>query len=159
MWVDYGIFKFRTLVHCFFVSLILAALGLCCWEQAFSSWSRWGLLIMVHRLLTAAASPVVERGLKAYGWGSWASVGVARRLSGVGPAGLVAPWHVGSSQTRIEPLSPALVSRFLSTVPPGECMCCDVLNYSLSLSLFLMNIFFFHCFLKLGCKEHLYVFT
>ena len=48
---------------------------------------------------------------------------------------IVAPCHVGSSEIRDRTLDPALVSRFLSTVPPGKCMCYDVLNYSLSLSL------------------------
>ena len=31
-----------------------------------------------------------------------------------------ASWRVASSQTEIEPMSPALASRFLSTVPPGK---------------------------------------
>ena len=47
-----------------FIYLFLAALGLCCCVRAFSSCSEWGLLfIVVHRLLIAVASLVVEHGL------------------------------------------------------------------------------------------------
>ena len=34
--------------------------------------------------------------------------------------GLVAPWLVGSSRTRLEPISPALASGFSTTAPPGK---------------------------------------
>ena len=34
--------------------------------------------------------------------------------------GLVALWHVGSSQPRIKLMSPALAVRFLTTGPPGK---------------------------------------
>ena len=34
--------------------------------------------------------------------------------------GLVAPWHVGSSQTGLQPMSPALAGRFSSIVLPGK---------------------------------------
>ena len=34
--------------------------------------------------------------------------------------GLVALWHMGSSQTGIEPVSPALAGRVLATVPPEK---------------------------------------
>ena len=48
----------------FFNLFILAALGLRCCAQAFSSCAEWGLLfIVVHGLLTAVASLVVEHGL------------------------------------------------------------------------------------------------
>ena len=44
--------------------LFLAALGLCCCAQAFSSCDERGLLfVAVRRLLTLVASFVVERGL------------------------------------------------------------------------------------------------
>ena len=35
-------------------------------------------------------------------------------------AGVVAPWHVGSFQIGIKPVSPALADRSLSTPPPGK---------------------------------------
>ena len=47
-----------------FIYLFLAALGLCCCMQAFSSCSEQGLLFFaVPRLLTAVASLVAEHGL------------------------------------------------------------------------------------------------
>ena len=59
---------------------ILAALGLCCCLQAFSSCSKWGLLfscLEARRLLIAGASLVAEHEL----YGAWASVVVVHRLS------------------------------------------------------------------------------
>ena len=47
-----------------FIYLFLAALGLCCCAQAFSSCGEQGLLfIVVRRLLTVVASLVAEHGL------------------------------------------------------------------------------------------------
>ena len=44
--------------------LFLAALGLCCCAQAFSSYGKWGLLFVVVRgFLIAVASLVAEHGL------------------------------------------------------------------------------------------------
>ena len=34
--------------------------------------------------------------------------------------GLVAPWHVGLPEPGIEPMSPALAGRFLTTESPGK---------------------------------------
>ena len=45
--------------------LFLATLGLCCCARAFSSCGKWGLLfVVVHGLLIAVASLVVEHGLQ-----------------------------------------------------------------------------------------------
>ena len=41
-------------------------------------------------------------------------------FSSCSPRGLVAPLHMGSSQTRVEPVCPSLAGRFLTTGPPGE---------------------------------------
>ena len=47
-----------------FIYLFLAALGLCCCERAFSSCGERGLLfVVVHGLLVAVASLVVEHGI------------------------------------------------------------------------------------------------
>ena len=48
----------------YFIYLFLAALGLCCYWQAFSSCGEQGLLFAVHGLLDVVASLVVERGLQ-----------------------------------------------------------------------------------------------
>ena len=72
--------------------LFLVALGLRCCVRAFSRCGSLGLLFgMVHRLLTAAASPVAEHRSRLAGFGSfstWAqqlqllgSEAVVRRLS------------------------------------------------------------------------------
>ena len=64
----------------------MAVLGLRFCARAFSSCGKWGpLLIVVRGPLTIAASLVAEHRLQ------------TRRLSN---CGLVAPQHVGSSQTR-----------------------------------------------------------
>ena len=60
----------------------------------------------MYGLLIAVASLVVEHGLQ----GTQASVVVATSL--------VAPWHVGSSGTSDQSVSPALAGEFLTTGPP-----------------------------------------
>ena len=71
-----------------FVFYFLAALGLCCCARAFCSCSKRGLL-------TAVASLVVEHGLQVHGFSS-----CSMRAQQLRRTGLVALWHVGSSQTR-----------------------------------------------------------
>ena len=57
-------FSFIYLFVCLFVCLFLAALGLRCCTRAFSSCSKRGLrFVVVHGLLIAVASLVVEHGL------------------------------------------------------------------------------------------------
>ena len=75
---------------------------------AFSSCCEWGLLFIVgHRLLVVVTSLVVEL--------SSCSSGVLElRLSSV----FSCMWNL--TGPGIEPLSPALVDRFSSTVPPGK---------------------------------------
>ena len=58
------------------LNLFLAALGLHCYAQAFSSCSELGLLLVVVRGLLS----VVASHCKAWPLGTWASVVVARRL-------------------------------------------------------------------------------
>ena len=130
-----GIF---LLIACIFFSF-LAALGLRCCAWASSSCSKWGLLfVAVCGLLIAVASccgaraPVVAarglsscsvRALEHAGFsscGTWAqqlqctgSVVVAHGLSC--PAAM---WDLPGPG--IEPVSPALAGRFLTTGPPGK---------------------------------------
>ena len=57
-------YLFLNFIIVYFIYLFLAALGLCCCVQAFSSCSERGLLfVAVRGLLTAVASLVVEHGL------------------------------------------------------------------------------------------------
>ena len=57
------------------VDLFLAALGLCCCTEVFSSWDKWGLQVAVLRLLTVVvASLVVQHDARCSGvdsCGSW----------------------------------------------------------------------------------------
>ena len=72
-----------------FIYLFMAVLGLRFCARAFSSCGKWGpLFITVRGPLIIAASLVAEHRLQ------------TRRLSKLWLTGLVAPWHVGSSQTR-----------------------------------------------------------
>ena len=55
---------FKLLLFIYLIYLFLAALGLRCCAQAFSSCSEQGLLfVVVHGLLIAVASLVAEHGL------------------------------------------------------------------------------------------------
>ena len=78
-------------------------LGLRFCARAFSSCGEWGpLFIMVCGPLAIAASLVAEHGLQ------------TRRLSSCGSPGLVAPRHVGSSQTRARTRVPYTGRRILN---------------------------------------------
>ena len=89
--------------------LFLAALGLCCCVQAFSSCGEQGLLfVAVHRLLIVVASLVVEHGLQ------------VRRLNSCGTRAqlLHSMWDL--PRPGLEPVSATLACGFLITVPPGK---------------------------------------
>ena len=80
-----------------FIYLLLAVLGPRFCARAFSSCGERGpLLIAVRGPLTITASLVAEHRLQ------------TRRLSGCGTRGLVAPRHVGSSQTRARTRVPCI---------------------------------------------------
>ena len=66
------------------------------------------LFIVVHGLLTAVTSLVVELRL-------W-----CRGFSTVAIHRLIVPWHVGSSWTRDRVCVPSIGRRFLTTRPPGK---------------------------------------
>ena len=66
------------------------------------------LFIVVHGLLTAVASLIVELRL-------W-----CRGFSTVAVHRLIVPWHVGSSWTRDRACVPSIGRRFLTTRPPGK---------------------------------------
>ena len=107
----------------------MAALGLCCCATAFSSCGEQGLLfVAVHGLLIVVASLVAEHQLQ----GEWASVVVVRGLSSCDSQAL--ELRLSSCDTwaqllcgmwdlprpGIEPVSPVLAGRFLTTAPPGK---------------------------------------
>ena len=86
-----------------FMYVCMSVLGLHCCTQAFSSCSERGLLfVAVCGLLIAVASLVVEHGLQVHG------------LQQLWRTGLVALWHVGSSQTRAQTRIPCIGRRILN---------------------------------------------
>ena len=96
------IFFFNFWVY-LFIYLFMAVLGLHFCVRAFSSCGRRGpLFIAVRGPLTIAASLVAEHRLQ------------TRRLSKLWLTGLVAPWHVGSSQTRARTHVPCIGRQILS---------------------------------------------
>ena len=96
----------------------MAVLGLCFCARAFSSCGKWGpLFIAVRGPLTIAASLVAEHRLqmcRLSNCGSW-----AQRLRGM--------WDL--PRLGLEPMSPALAGRFLTTAPPGKPPACVFWNY------------------------------
>ena len=96
--------------------LFLAALGLCCCMQAFSSCSEWGY----SSLQCASLS---FRGFSCCGaqiLGTWASVFVAQGLNRCSAWALVAHAMCSLPGPGTEPMSPALSDGVLSTVSPGK---------------------------------------
>ena len=53
--------------------------------------------------------------------------------------GLIPPWHVESSGPGVEPMSPALAGRFLSTMPPGKSHACILAGVFCLLSLCVLS--------------------
>ena len=86
----------------------MAGLALCAW--VFSSCGNWGLL--------SDAGGCVGFSLRGLLLLQSMSSGV--QASVVSAQGSVASWRVGCSQTKIKPVSPARVHRFLTTGPSGK---------------------------------------
>ena len=92
-----------------FIHLFLAVLGLCFCTRAFSSCGERGpLFIAVHGPLTVAASPIVEHRLR------------TRRLSSCGSWAQLLRGMWDLPRPGLEPMSPALAGKFLTTAPPGK---------------------------------------
>ena len=87
----------------------MAELGLCFCARAFSSCGKGGpLLIAVCRPLTITASLVAEHRLQ------------TRRLSSCGSRAQLLRDMWDPPRPGLEPVSPALVGRLSTTVPPGK---------------------------------------
>ena len=87
----------------------MAVLGLRFCARAFSSCGKWGpLFIAVCGPLTIAAPPVAEHRLQ------------TRRLSNCGSRAQLFCGMWDLPRPGLEPVSPALAGRFLTTVPPGK---------------------------------------
>ena len=87
----------------------MVVLGLHFCARAFSSCGKWGsLFITVHGPLTIVASLVVEHRLQ------------TRRSSNCGSQAQLLHVMWDLPRPGLKPVSPALVGRFLTTVPPGK---------------------------------------
>ena len=97
------------------LNLFLAVLGLWCCVPAFSSYSEQGSSLWCAGF-SLQGLLIEEHGLQ------------MRGPQQSGSTGLAAPWQVGPSRTRIQPVSPAGASGFLSTGPPGKSPDCRFLE-------------------------------
>ena len=152
----------------------LSALGLRCYVWPFSSCGEWGLLfVAVLGLLIAVASLVAEHGLQAWGLqqlqhasfsscsaralgravfsscGTWAQqlwlAGSRVQAQQLWHTGLVAPQHVGSSQTRDRTHVPCIGRRILNhCATRGQPL---YLFCKLSLQVFLIKFYWIAFFL------------
>ena len=95
---------YRVGLFLFCFLFVLAALGLRCCSQAFSTCGEWGLLfVAVHEPLIAVASLVVEH-----------------RLSSRDAQAQLPHSTWGLPRVEVELLSPALATGCLTTGPPGK---------------------------------------
>ena len=96
----------------YFIYLFLAVLSLRFCARAFSSCRERGpLRIAVRGPLTISASPVAEHRVQ------------MRRLSSCGLRAQLLRGIWDLPRPGLEPVSPALAGRFLTTVPPGKPLC------------------------------------
>ena len=118
----------HLLRHCSFfksinlsIYLFMAVLGLRCCAQPSSSCSEQGLLfVAVCGLLIAWLLLLRSTGSRCVGFSSCGSQALERRLSSCGAQAslLRSMWDLPGPG--LEPVSPALAGRFLTTVPPGK---------------------------------------
>ena len=102
--LDGKLFFFFQLIY-----LFMAVLGLRFCARAFSSCGKWGPLFIATRgPLTIAASLVAEQRLQ------------TRRLSNCGSRAQLLRGMWDPPRPGLEPVSPALAGRFLTTAPPGK---------------------------------------
>ena len=95
----------------------MAVLGLRFCARAFSSCGKWGpLFIALRGPLTIAASLVAEHGLQ------------TRRLSSCGSRAHLLRGMWDLPRPGLEPMSPALAGRFLTTAPPRKPLTFSFLN-------------------------------
>ena len=111
----------------FFIYLFLAALGLHCCAQAFSSCGEQGLLFIVVRRLLIAVACCGARALGAWasvvvthGLGSCGARALERKLSSCGTQAFLLRGMWDLPGPGIEPVFPALAGGFLTTAPPRK---------------------------------------
>ena len=141
-----------------FIYLFLAVLVLHCCLWAFSSCGEWGLLfVAVRRLLIMVASLVAEHRLQTQRFQQlWHEGSVVVALEGkLISCGAQAQFLRGMWDLPgpgIKPVSPALASRFLTTVPPRKSLMFRSLKSILSLFLYMVleNVLISFFYMKLS---------
>ena len=111
IWGPFSLGRLSLFFVCLFVCLFiyLAVLGLRFCARAFSSCSKRGpLFLAVRGPLTIAASLVAEHRFQ------------TRRLSSCGSQTQLLRGMWDLPRPELEPVSPALAGRFLTTAPPGK---------------------------------------
>lgn len=88
-----------------------AVLGLCCCRRVFSSRCELQCSGFSCGSLSCCTAGALER---------LGSVVTAHRLEWLWHMGLVVPWHVRSSGSETEPMSPVSIGGFCTTAPPGK---------------------------------------
>ena len=134
--------QLAILIHSIFfkvIYLFLVVLGLCCCVWTFSSWGKQGLLsIEVHGLLTVGASQAWSTGSGRAGFSSGSMQAQQLQLRGsrvlaqkLWHTGLVAPWHVKSSWTRVNHCTTREVFLTHSYIPLQllSCLCCFIAEF------------------------------
>ena len=119
--LDFLLFTFRFK---FCIYLFLAAQGLCCWVRTFSTVTVWLVWLSVEQGSLCCSLRASHHGgfscCEAQALHPADSVVAVRGLNICGTQTylLLCMWNLPRKE--IEPLSPALAGRFLSTVPPGK---------------------------------------
>ena len=103
-----------------YLFLFLVALGLCCCTGTSSSCGERGLLFIAVRGLLIAGASLVQHGLQARGLSSCVLQTLERRLSSCGAQAQLLRGMWDLPGPGLEPVSPALAGRFLTSVPPGK---------------------------------------
>ena len=115
-WLSYIYILFFKLIY-----LFLAVLGLHCCMWAFSSCGGWGILfVAMHGLLIRWLLLLRSTGSRLVGFSSCGSWALERRLSSCGTRAYLFRSMWDLPRPGLEPMSPALAGRFLTTVPPGK---------------------------------------
>ena len=117
---------FRQTIFFLFIDLFLAAVGLNCFAQAFSSFSKWGLFcygawaclcsgFSCCRAQALGMKASVIAPCRLSSWGSWDLQWMSFNSCGAWAYLLSGMWNLPGPG--IEPVSTAFASKFLSTVP------------------------------------------
>ena len=98
----------------------MAALNLHCCTQAFYSCGKWGILSSCGTWASHCSGFSCCRAWAQGAQGLWVVAAHRPQSTGSVNCDLAVPWHVVSSWTRTEPVSPELAGRLFTTELPGK---------------------------------------